>query len=44
MEALVYVAEKVSTTKCTQLQVRLNAAQQAETTSSDADRQKAIEQ
>jgi len=43
MEALVYGAEKVSTTKHRLFQVRLNRAQQASTTWSDADRQKAIE-
>jgi hypothetical protein len=43
MEALVYGAEKVSSTKRRQFQVRLNRAQQAATTWSDADRQKAIE-
>jgi hypothetical protein len=43
MEALVYGAEMVSTTKRRQFQVRLNRAQQAATTWSDADRQKAIE-
>jgi len=43
MEALVYGAEKVSTPKRRQFQVRLNRAQQAATTWSDADRQKAIE-
>jgi len=43
LEALVYVAEKVSTIKCRQFQARLNRAQQAATTWSDADRQKAIE-
>ena len=44
MEALVYGAEMVSTTKRSQFQVRLNRAQQVATTWSDADRQKAIEQ
>ena len=43
LEALVYGAEKVSTTKCRQFQVCLNRAQQAETTWLDADRQQAIE-
>jgi hypothetical protein len=43
MEALVYGAEKVSSTKRRQFQVHLNRAQQAATTWSDADRQKAIE-
>jgi hypothetical protein len=43
MEAVVYGAEKVSTTKRRQFQVRLNRARQAATTWSDADRQKAIE-
>jgi len=43
MEAVVYGAEKVSTTKRRQFQVRLNRAWQAATTWSDADRQKAIE-
>jgi len=43
MEALVYGAEMVSTTKRRQFQVRLNRARQAATTWSDADRQKAIE-
>jgi hypothetical protein len=43
MEAVVCGAEKVSTTKCRQFQVRLNRARQAATTWSDADRQKAIE-
>jgi len=43
MEALVYGAEKVSWTKHWQFQVCLNTAQQAATTWSDADRQKAIE-
>jgi len=42
MEALVYGAEKISTTKCRHFQVRLNRARQAATTWSDADRQKAI--
>jgi hypothetical protein len=42
MEALVYGAEKVSWTKCRQFQVCLNSVQQAATTWSDADRQKAI--
>jgi len=43
MEALVYGAEKVSTTKRRQFQVRLNRARQGAATWSDADRQKAIE-
>jgi len=43
LEAVVYGAEKVSTTKRRQFQVRLNRARQAATTWSDADRQKAIE-
>jgi len=43
MEALVYGAEKVSTTKCRQFQVHMNGARQEATTSSDADHQKAIE-
>ena len=43
MEALVYGAEMVSTTKLTQFQVRLNRARQAATSWSDVDRQKAIE-
>jgi len=44
MEALVYGAENVSSTKCTQFQVRLNRAWQAATNWSDADRQKTIKQ
>jgi len=44
MEAVAYGAEKVSTPKRRQFQVRLNRARQAATTWSDADRQKAIEQ
>jgi len=44
MQALVYGAEMVSTTKRRKFQVRLNRAQRAATTWSDADRQKAIEQ
>jgi len=44
LEAVVYGAEKVSTTKRRQFQVRLNRARQAATTWSDADHQKAIEQ
>jgi len=44
MEALVYGADQDSTTKRSQFQLHLNQACQAETTSSDADRQKAIEQ
>jgi len=43
MEALVYGAEKVSTTKRRLFQVCLNRARQAATTWSDADRQEAIE-
>jgi len=43
MEALVYGAEKVSTTKRRLFKVGLNRARQAATTWSDADRQKAIE-
>jgi hypothetical protein len=43
MEAVVYGAQKVSTTKRRQFQVRLNRARQVATTWSDADRQKAIE-
>jgi len=43
MEALVYEAEYVSTTKRRQFQMRLYRARQAATTCSDADRQKAIE-
>jgi len=43
MEAVVYGAEKVSTTKRRQFQVRLNRARQTATTWSDADRQKANE-
>jgi len=43
MEAHVYGAENVSSTKCRKCQVRLNRAWQAATTWSDADRQKAIE-
>jgi len=43
MEALVYGAEKVSTTKLRQFQVHLNRARQAATTWSDADCQNAIE-
>jgi hypothetical protein len=43
MEALVYGAEKVSTTKRRSFQVRLNRARQAATTWTDGDRQKAIE-
>jgi len=42
MEALVYGAEKVSTTKCREFQVHLNRARQAATTWSDANHQKAI--
>ena len=43
MEALVYGAEKVSSTKCRQFQVHLNRDWQAANTWSEADRQKAIE-
>jgi len=43
IEAVVYWAEKVPTTKCRQFQVHLNRFQQAATTWSDADRQKAID-
>jgi hypothetical protein len=43
MEALVYGAEMVCTTKRRKFQVCLNTVQQAATTWSDADRQKAIE-
>jgi hypothetical protein len=43
MEAVVYGAEKVSTTKRRQFQVRLTRARQAATTGSDPERQKAIE-
>jgi hypothetical protein len=43
IEALVYGAEKVCSTKRRQFKVRLNRARQAPTTGSDADRQKAIE-
>ena len=43
LEALVYGAETVSTTKRRQFQVRLNRARQAATTWSDADRQQEIE-
>jgi len=43
MDALGYGAETVSSTKRRQFQVGLNRAQQAATTWSDADRQKAIE-
>jgi len=43
MEALVYGAEKVSTSKCRQFHVHLNRVRQAATTWSDADRQKAME-
>jgi hypothetical protein len=44
METLVYGDEKVSTTKHRIFLVRLNRVQQAATTWSDADCQKAIEQ
>jgi len=43
MEAVVYGAEKVSTTQRRQFQVHLNRARQAAMTWSDADCQKAIE-
>jgi len=43
MEAILYGAEKVSTIKRRQFQVRLNRAQHAATTWADADHQKAIE-
>jgi hypothetical protein len=43
LEAVVYGAEKVSTTKRRQFQVHLNRTRQAATTWSDADYQKAIE-
>ena len=43
LEAVVYGAEKVFTTKRMQFQVRLNRARKAATTWSDADCQKAIE-
>jgi hypothetical protein len=43
MEALLYGAENVCTTKRRQFQVCLNRARQAATTWTDADRQKAIE-
>lgn len=43
IEAHVYQAEKVSTTKHSQYGVRLNRAQHAATTWSDADDQKVIE-
>jgi hypothetical protein len=43
MEAVVYGAEKVSTTKHRQFQVRLNRARHTATTWSGADRQNAIE-
>jgi hypothetical protein len=43
MEALVEESEKLSTTKCRQFQVRLDRAQLAASTWSDADCQKAIE-
>jgi len=43
IEAVVYGAEKVSSTNCRQFQVLLNRAWQAATTWSDSDRQKAIE-
>jgi len=42
MEALVYGAGKASSSKRRQFQVHLNRPWQAATTSSDADRQKAI--
>jgi hypothetical protein len=43
LDVLVYGAEKVSTTKCRQFQVRLNRARQVGTSWSDGDRQQAIE-
>jgi hypothetical protein len=43
MEAIVYWAEKDSTSKRRQFQVRLNCARQVATTWSDADRPKAVE-
>ena len=43
MEAVLYRAEKVSTTKHRPFHVRLNPARHAATTWSDADHQKAIE-
>jgi len=43
MEALVYGAEKVSTTQCLQFQVRLNRVWHVATTWRDAECQKAIE-
>ena len=43
MEALVYRAEKVCTTKHRPIQVHLNGAREAAITWSDADFQKAIE-
>jgi hypothetical protein len=43
IEALVYAADKVSSTKRRQFHVRLNRARQTVTTWSDADCQKAIE-
>jgi len=43
MEALAYVAEKVSTTKHRKFQLHLNRAWQAATTWSDADHQKTME-
>jgi hypothetical protein len=42
MEALVYGAEKMSTTKCRQFQVLLTRDQQVATTWSDADGQKVM--
>jgi len=44
MEVQLYGAEKVTTSKRRQFQVRLNTAQQGETIWSDADWQRAIEQ
>jgi hypothetical protein len=44
MEALVYGAEKISTTQLRQFQVGLNSARKAGTTWSDSNCQKAIEQ
>jgi hypothetical protein len=44
MKALVYGAEKISTTQLRQFQVGLNSTRKAGTTCSDANCQKAIEQ
>ena len=44
MEVQLYGAEKVTTSKRRQFQVRLNRARRAVTIWSDADRQRAIEQ